>query len=90
MTFWYEGSLAAARLRDQYGFEARLADSETRSRSRPLELHLHEGGVGGGILGLVSANGLEVSRVGNDDGAGAVGRSQNAWGKARESSGERK
>jgi len=33
---------------------------------------LHQGRVGGGILGLVSTNGLEVTRVGDDNGAGAV------------------
>ena len=35
-------------------------------------LYFHQGRVGGGILGLVGSNGLEVSRVGNDDGAGAA------------------
>ena len=52
-------------------------------------LHSHEGRVGGGILGLVSADGLEVSRVGNDDGAGAVGASVNTRQVGCENSGER-
>lgn len=36
-------------------------------------VNVHEGRVGGGILGLVSADGLKVSRVGDDNGAGAAG-----------------
>jgi hypothetical protein len=34
--------------------------------------HPHERGVGGRILRLVGGDGLEVARVGDDDGAGAV------------------
>lgn len=39
-----------------------------------MPLDLHERGVGGGVLGLVGGNGLEVARVRDDNGARAVVR----------------
>jgi hypothetical protein len=53
------GSLAAARLTVRQVLGGKKED-------------IHEGRVGGGVLGLVSTDRLEISRVGNDNGSGAV------------------